>query len=158
MSKNLNLCQFIGRFGNDPEIKYMPSGDAVANFSIACGDDYKDKQGNKVEQTNWINIVAFGRLAEIIGEYGKKGSKIYVSGKQRTRKWQAQDGSDRYTTEIVANYLEMLGGKQDQSTDSNQTPKSNPHSSKGQPEPYPMEAFDDDIPFFNPYKYIEYVV
>ncbi len=104
MSKDLNLCQFIGRIGKDIELKYMPNGDAVANFSIACGDDYKDKQtGQKVEQTNWINVVAFRRLAEILGEYCNKGDQVYISGKQRTRKYQAQDGSDRYSTEIVAN-------------------------------------------------------
>ncbi len=110
MSKDLNLCQFIGRIGKDIELKYMPNGDAVANFSIACGDDYKDKQtGQKVEQTNWINVVAFRRLAEILGEYCNKGDQVYISGKQRTRKYQAQDGSDRYSTEIVANEMQMLG-------------------------------------------------
>ena len=115
MSKDLNRGDFIGRLGRDPESRFMPSGGAVANFSIACGDDYRDKQtGQKVEQVNWINIVAFGRLAEIVGEYLKKGSKVYVSGKQVTRKWQDKTtGADRYTTEIVASEMQMLDSRGD---------------------------------------------
>lgn len=109
MSKDLNLCQFIGRMGNDPDIRVTQSGITTASFDLACGDDYKDKTtGQKVEQTNWIRCVAFGRLAEIIKDYTHKGSKVYVSGKQSTRKWQDQNGQDRYTTEIVANELQML--------------------------------------------------
>ena len=99
MSKDLNLCQFIGRLGKDPEVRYTPDGKAVANFSIACSDDYKAKSGEKIEQTNWIKIVAWGRLAEICGEYLKKGSQVYIAGKQVTRKWQDKDGNDRYSTE-----------------------------------------------------------
>ena len=115
MSKDLNQANFIGRLGRDPETRFMPSGGEVANFSIACGDDYRDKKtGQKVEQVNWINIVAFGRLAEIVGEYLKKGSKVYVSGKQVTRKWQDKTtGADRYTTEIVAGDLQMLDSRGD---------------------------------------------
>ena len=114
MSKDLNQCNFIGRLGRDPDVKFMSSGKAVVNFSIACGDDYKDKQsGQKVEKTNWINVVAFDRLAEVIGEYLKKGSKVYVTGKQVTRKWQDNTGADRYTTEIVANDMQMLDSRQD---------------------------------------------
>lgn len=142
MSKDLNLCQFIGRLGQDVELKYMPSGGAVANLSIACGDDYKDKNsGEKVEKTNWIRIVMFGRLAEIAGEYLRKGSQIYVSGKQVTRKWQDKSGKDQYTTEIVANEMQMLGGKGERSGggQDNREPISN--DSGGDP------AFDDDIPF-----------
>lgn len=112
MSRDLNLCQFIGRLGKDPEIRYMPNGNAVANFSIACGDDYKDKNtGQNVEQTNWVNVVIFGRLAEIVQQYVHRSSKIYISGKQVTRKWQDQSGQDRYTTEIVAENMQMLDGK-----------------------------------------------
>lgn len=159
MSKDLNLCQFIGRLGSDPEIRFTSSGSATANMSIACSDDYKDKQGNKVEQTNWIKVVAFGRLAEIIQEYVKKGSQVYISGKQITRKWQAQDGTDRYTTEIVASELQMLGGRA-QSNDSQMTnandggayshsqangPASN-QGSAATPQAAP-EQFDDSIPF-----------
>ena len=115
MSKDLNQCNFIGRLGRDPEAKAMPSGDSVANFSIACGDDYKDKKsGQKVEQANWVNIVVFGRLAEIVGQHLKKGSRVYVSGKQVTRKWQDKNtGADRYTTEIVANEMQMLDSRVD---------------------------------------------
>lgn len=112
MSKDLNLCQFIGRLGQDVELRYMPNGNAVANFSIACGDDYKDKNtGEKVERTNWIRIQMFGRLAEVASEFLRKGSQVYVSGKQVTRKWQDKNGQDRYTTEIVASEMQMLGGK-----------------------------------------------
>lgn len=133
MSKDLNLCQFIGRLGQDPEVKYTPSGTAVANLSIACGDDYKDKDGQKVQQTNWIRVVMWGRLAEIAGEYLSKGSQVYISGKQVTRKWQDKEGRDQYTTEVVANNLQMLGSK------------GGDHS---QPEPAAeRDDFDDDIPF-----------
>jgi len=112
MSKDLNHCTFIGRLGNDPDIKYTASGGAIANISIACSDDYKDKKsGEKVEQTNWIRVVAFGRLAEIMGEYLRKGSQVYVSGKQVTRKWDNKEGQTQYTTEIVADNMQMLGGK-----------------------------------------------
>ena len=83
MSKDLNSCNFIGRLGRDPEVKYANSGAAIVNFSIACGDDYKDKSGQKVEQTNWINVVAFGKLAEIIGQWVKKGSQVYISQTQQ---------------------------------------------------------------------------
>jgi len=151
MSKDLNLCQFIGRLGRDPEIRYTADSKAIASLNLACGDDYKDKQGNNVEQTNWIKVVAFGRLAEIIGEYVSKGSLIYVSGKQVTRKWQDKDGQDRYSTEVVADKMQMLGGK-------GEGPGSAPRSSQGQSNQAPQSNqsqapqnqapdFDDDIPF-----------
>ena len=112
MSKDLNKWMGIGRLGKDPELKYMPSGGAVTNISIACGADYKDKNtGQKVEVTEWVNIVFFNKLAEIVGEYLKKGSQVYVEGSLRTRKWQDQSGADRYTTEIVASEMQMLGGR-----------------------------------------------
>lgn len=110
MAKDLNLCQFIGRLGKDPEIRYSNDGKAISNLSLACSDDYKDSSGNKVEQTNWIRVVAFGRLAEIIGEYVRKGSQIYVSGKQVTRKYQDKNGQDKFVTEIISSELQMLGG------------------------------------------------
>ena len=113
MSKDLNKCFFIGRLGKAPEIKYLPNGDAVANFSIACGDDYKRKDGQKVEKTNWITVVAYRRLAEIIGEYLDKGSKIHIEGKQQTRKWQDQNGQDRYSTEIIISDMQMLDSRGD---------------------------------------------
>lgn len=112
MSKDLNLCQFIGRLGKDPEMRYTPAGAAVANFSIASSEQWKDKQsGEKQERTEWVRIVAFNRLAEVIGEYLKKGSKIYISGRMQTRKWQDDSGADRYSTEIVANNMQMLDTK-----------------------------------------------
>lgn len=140
MSKDLNLWQGIGRLGADIELKYMPSGTAVANFSIACGDDYKDKNtGEKVEQTNWVNIVMYGRTAEVAAEYLRKGSQVYISGKQVTRKWQTKEGQDRYTTEIVSNNMQMLGSKGES------------HSQERQQAPAqsapPERDFDDDIPF-----------
>ncbi len=147
MARSLNLCQFIGNLGQEPEIRNLPSGNAVANFSIAVADDYKDKNtGQKVEQTEWVRCTAFGKLAEIIGEYVKKGSKVYVSGKMKTRKWQDKDGQDKYTTEITVNDLQMLDSRQGgQSTAPQQ---SAPPSQQQQPQ-NGGGAFDpdDDIPF-----------
>ena len=140
MSKDLNLCQFIGRLGKEPTIRYTSGGKAIASVAIACSDDYKVKQGNKVEQTNWINIVAFDKLAEIIERYVNKGSQVYVSGKFTVRKWQDSSANDRYTTEIVANDLQMLGGKQQQNN-AGQVP-----AQQNQPQNQ-FDDFDDDIPF-----------
>ena len=133
MSKDLNQCNFIGRLGKEVELRYTASGSAVANFSIACGDDYKDKSGNKVEQTNWVNVVIFGKLADIAGQYLEKGKLVFISGKQVTRKWQDQAGNDRYSTEIVANELQMLGGKSEVQS-----------SQPRQPTPTPTTAPNDD--------------
>jgi len=110
----LNRCDFIGRVGRDVECRYTQSGDAVANVSIACSEQWKDKQGQKQERTEWIKVTFFGKLAEIVNQYVTKGSLIYVSGKMITRKWQDRDGNDRYTTEIRASEMKMLGGKSDQ--------------------------------------------
>lgn len=109
---DLNLCQFIGRMGNPAEVKYMPNGKAVANFSIACNKSWKDQQGKKQERVEWVRCTAYGKLAEIIGEYTGKGSQIYVSGSMATRKWQDQQGQDRYTTEIIVDQMQMLGGRE----------------------------------------------
>lgn len=126
MSKDLNQCNFLGRLGKDPESRSTQSGSSVTNFSLACSDDYKDKNsGAKVEQTNWINVVAFGRLGEICGEYLKKGSRAYISGKQVTRKWQDNEGNDRYSTEIIANEMIMLDSKGEQSQDRPTQPQRN---------------------------------
>lgn len=111
MANDLNQCQFIGRLGQDPEMRYMPSGDAVASFSVACGEKWKDKQGQPQERTEWVNCTAFGKLAEIIGEYLKKGSQVFVSGKMKTEKYQAQDGTDRYSTKIIVQNMQMLGSR-----------------------------------------------
>jgi single-strand DNA-binding protein len=109
--KDLNQCNFIGRLGQDVELKYTASGSAVANLSLACQDDYNDKaSGNKIEATNWIRVVMFGKLAEITNQYAGKGSKIFVSGKQVTRTWD-KNGTTMYTTEIVANEMQLLDPK-----------------------------------------------
>lgn len=132
---NLNQCQFIGNLGKDPEAKSLPSGDPVSNFSIACGWKSGDKEG-----TEWINIVVFGKLAGICNQYLRKGSKIYVSGKMRTRKWQDQNGNDRYTTEIIAHNMEML----------NKVEQSHPAPQAQQPTqqaPAQNNEFEDDLPF-----------
>ena len=145
MSKDLNQCNFIGRLGKDPDIKYMPNGNAVVNFSLACGDDYKDKNtGEKRERTNWINVVIFGKLAEIVGEYCEKGSKVFVSGKQTTRKWQDQTGADRYSTEIVASDLQMLDSPT-AGAQQNKPAQSQHDSDKANG--YQPDDFDDDIPW-----------
>jgi single-strand DNA-binding protein len=112
MARGINKVILVGNLGNDPEVKYMPSGSAVANVSIATTDRWKDKQsGEMQDRTEWHRVVFFGRLAEIAGEYLRKGSQVYVEGRLQTRKWQTQEGQDRYTTEIVANEMQMLGGR-----------------------------------------------
>jgi single-strand DNA-binding protein len=148
MANDLNLCQFIGRLGNPPEMKYLPNGDAVASFSIAVGSSWKDNQGQKQEATEWVRLSAFGKLAEIIGQYCGKGSRVYVSGKLKTRKWQDQSGADRYSTEIVANELQLLDGKDDRPAQPAQQaqPVQRQRAPQAAPPP-PMDQFDDDIPF-----------
>ena len=112
MARGINKVILIGNLGADPEVRYMPSGGAVANVSLATSESWKDKTtGEPQERTEWHRVVFFNRLAEIVGEYVKKGSKIYVEGSLRTRKGQGQDGQDRWTTEIVANEMQMLGGR-----------------------------------------------
>lgn len=120
MSRGINKVILVGNLGQDPEVRYMPSGGAVANISIATSESWKDKQtGQPVDKTEWHRIVFFNRLAEIAGEYLKKGSQVYVEGKLQTRKWQDQAGVDRYSTEVVASELQMLGGRQGQGDNSN---------------------------------------
>jgi len=150
MARGLNKVMIIGNLGQDPEIRYMPSGDAVANISVATDESYKDKQGQKVEKTEWHRVSMFGKLAEIAGQYLRKGSKVYVEGKLETRKWQAQDGSDRYSTDIKAFSMQMLDSKGTDSAgaQAQQTkpePAQEPAPSGGMPEP--VDDFDDDIPF-----------
>jgi single-strand DNA-binding protein len=110
--KGVNKVILVGNLGNDPEVKYMPNGNAVANLSIATSESWKDQQGQMQERTEWHRLVAYRKTAEIIGEYCRKGSQIYIEGKLQTRKWQDQDGNDRYTTEVVINEMQMLGGRQ----------------------------------------------
>ena len=113
MSKGINKVILIGNLGADPEVRYMPSGSSVANISLATNDSWKDKQtGELQERTEWHKVCLFDKLAQIAGEYLKKGSKIYIEGSIRTRKWQDQSGNDRYTTEIVANTMQMLDSKE----------------------------------------------
>lgn len=111
---SVNLCTFIGYMAADPETRAMPNGDTVANFRIACGESWKDKQtGERKEKTEWVSCVAWRKLAEIIGEYGRKGMQVYVAGKFTTRKWQDKQGNDRWTTEILVDTFTMLGKKSD---------------------------------------------
>ena len=146
MSKGVNKCILIGNLGKDPSTRYMPNGGAVTNITVATSETWKDKQsGQDQERTEWHNVVFFNRLAEIAGEYLKKGSKCYIEGSLKTRKYQAKDGSDRYTTEIIASEMQMLDSK----TSGTQQPQGyqnqdNPTYGQAMPEAH---AFDDIIPF-----------
>lgn len=168
---SVNKVILVGNLGRDPEIRYAPSGDAICNVSIATTDTWKDKQtGEKKEATEWHRVVFFGKLAEIVGQYLKKGRAIYVEGQLRTRKWQDQNGQDRYTTEIRATEMQMLGGRDsgggggDAPMDDggyDQRPASRPAPQQQRPQqggggnkPAPAGGsgggfgdFDDDIPF-----------
>lgn len=111
MANDLNKCMFIGRLGNDPEVRYMPNGNAVASFSIACGEKWKDQQGQVQERTEWVNCTAFGKLAEIVGEYLRKGSKVFIEGKMKTEKYTDNNGVEKYSTKIIVNNMQMLDSK-----------------------------------------------
>ena len=110
MANDLNRCEFIGRLGKDPEVRFSANGDALCTFSIGVGSKYQEK-----ETTEWVRIVAFKKLAAICGDYLKKGSQVYIAGRMVTRKWQNKDGVDQYTTEVFADQMQMLGGKPEQS-------------------------------------------
>lgn len=141
MAKGINKAIIVGHCGKDPEIRYTPSGAAVTTISVATTESWKDKDGNKQEKTEWHRVVFFGRLAEIAGEYLRKGSQVYVEGKLRTNKWQDQSGQDRYTTEILANEMQMLGGNQ------SRTNQETPNASENQLSDN-LSTFDEDsIPF-----------
>ncbi|HED16063.1 MAG TPA: single-stranded DNA-binding protein [Gammaproteobacteria bacterium] len=150
MARGVNKVILVGNLGKDPEIRYMPSGGAAANITIATSESWKDKQtGEQKERTEWHRVVFFGRLAEIVGEYLKKGSQVYVEGSLRTNKWQDKSGNDRYTTEIIANEMQMLGSRSGGST-SYQPDNSAPQSqsqSQSAPAATAPDTFDDDIPF-----------
>lgn len=133
---SINKVILIGNLGKDPEMRYTANGSAVANFSVATTDKWTDKSGEKVEQTEWHKIVAFGRIAEICGEYLTKGRSVYIEGKLQTRKWEDRDGNERYTTEVVAREMKMLGGK---------GPR--PHASVENDQGYQADPPDGDIPF-----------
>lgn len=135
---SVNRVEILGQLGRDPELAYMPSGDAVANLSVATTEQWKDKNGEKKSQTEWHRIVFFGRQAEICGEYLKKGSSVFVEGKLTTRKWKDKNGDDKYTTEIRGERLHMLGGKKPNSAERTET--------KGRGESG-VDDLDDDLPF-----------
>lgn len=147
---SLNKCLFIGNLTADPEIRTMPNGEQVANFSIALNERYKAKDGNIVENVEYVRIVLYRRLAEIAGQYLSKGSQVYIEGRLKTRKWQDNNGQDRYTTEIQGDNLQMLGGR-NQDAAQNQPPKQQDKQQKAQSNPQqlepPVDAFDDNIPF-----------
>lgn len=147
MARGVNKVILVGNLGRDPEVRYSPNGGAVANITVATSDSWKDKNtGEQQEKTEWHRVVFFRRLAEIAGEYLKKGSKVYIEGKLQTRKWQDKDGNDRYTTEIVANEMQMLDSRGGGSTEYNQG-SSGGFSQPQASEPVPAGDFDDDIPF-----------
>lgn len=156
---SVNKVILVGNIGRDPEMRYMPSGDALASFSVATTDSWKDKNGQKQERTEWHRISMFGKLAEIAGEYLKKGSSVYIEGRLQTRKWQDKEGNERQTTEIVADRMQMLGGRsgggsyeamddeaaaprQSAPSPSNAAPRQAPSKPAGN-----FDDFEDDIPF-----------
>lgn len=149
---SVNKVILVGNLGRDPEIRYMPSGDAIANFSIATTDTWKDKNGDKQERTEWHRVAMFGKLAGIAGEYLKKGSQVYIEGRLQTRKWQDKEGVDRYTTEIVADRMQMLGGRGGSDSGRQPPPPAEPRSSPVEPATRAVEGggfgdLEDDIPF-----------
>lgn len=147
MSKDLNKCLFIGRLGQDVDLRYTPTGTACANISLAVGNDYKDKSGKKVEQTEWVKIAAFDKLAEIMHEYLKKGSLIYIEGKMKTRSYE-KDGVKCYSTEIIADQMQMLGGKDDaQKQEPRQESKPAQNHKASHQDHAAQNDFEDDIPF-----------
>ena len=144
MARGVNKVILIGNLGRDPEVRYSPNGGAIANITLATSEAWKDKNtGEQVEKTEWHRVVFFRRLAEIAGEYLKKGSKVYIEGKLQTRKWQDKDGNDRYTTEIVANEMQMLDSRGGSASYNQEEPA----MASSQQESMPTGDFDDDIPF-----------
>ena len=153
MARGVNKVILVGNLGKDPEVRYMPNGNAVANITLATTESWKDKQsGEQQEKTEWHRIVMFRRLGEIAGEYLKKGSQVYIEGKLQTRKWQDNSGNDRYTTEIVASEMQMLGGRGGGGSAGFPGDSAPAQAASGQSAPAPAPAaaggdFDDDIPF-----------
>ena len=142
---SVNKVTIIGNLGKDPELKFMPNGDAVCNFSVATTDSWKDKAGEKQERTEWHNIVMYRKVAEIAGEYLKQGSSVYLEGRLQTRKWQTKEGQDRYTTEVVAESMQMLG-KKSEGEQTNSKPAAQSEIGKNMPI-MPIDMIDDDVPF-----------
>lgn len=157
MARGINKVILVGNVGVDPDVRYMPNGNAVTTLSVATSETWKDKQtGDKQERTEWHRVVCFNRLGEIAGEYVRKGSKLYVEGSLRTRKWQDQQGQDRYTTEIVATDIQMLDSKGSGSSSYDEMPSPPMHQQQqpaarkpqsAQPAQDPFDGLDDDIPF-----------
>jgi single-strand DNA-binding protein len=144
MARGINKVIIVGNLGADPETRYMPSGSAVTNLSVATSETWKDKQtGEQKERTEWHKVAMFNRLAEIAAEYLRKGSQVYIEGKLRTRKWQDRDGNDRWTTEIVADEMQMLGGR----GAGGSAPMSSDRGPSSGPPQGPPDDFEDDIPF-----------
>lgn len=155
----VNKVIIIGHLGKDPEMRYLPDGTAVASMSLATSEQFKDRDGNKQERTEWHRISIFGRPAEVAGEYLRKGSQAYVEGRLQTRKWTDKDGQDRYTTEIICSRLQLLGSRnagtdnpdagrpRDGNADANAYRRASGASSQAQSQPSDEEFFEDDIPF-----------
>jgi single-strand DNA-binding protein len=151
---SVNKVILVGNLGKDPETRYAPSGDAIVNITLATTDSWKDKaSGDKKEATEWHRVVFFGKLAEIAGQYLKKGRQVYVEGSLRTRKWQGQDGQDRYTTEIVANEMKMLGSREGmgdtgpRDSGGGGRPAARPAAQNSSPASSSFNDVEDDIPF-----------
>lgn len=150
---SVNKVILVGNLGKDPEVRYMPDGGAVANISLATSSSWKDKNtGEKREETEWHRVVMYGRLAEIAGEYCKKGRSVYIEGKLKTRKWQDQSGVDKYTTEIIADQIQLLGGRDSaENTERQEQPRKSSATPKAQPAqkstPQSVADLEDDIPF-----------
>ncbi len=157
MARGINKVILVGNLGKDPETRYMPNGKPVTNFSIATSESWTDRQsGDKQERTEWHNIVMFEKLAEIAAEYLRKGSQVYIEGSLRTRKWQDKEGKDRYTTEIVARDMQMLGGRGGAAGggmggggggESQSRSRPTAVEERGAPSGADEGGFDDDIPF-----------
>ena len=157
-SRGVNKVILVGNLGNDPEVKHLPSGSAIANITVATSEEWRDKAtGEKKESVEWHRVVLFGKLAEVAGEYLRKGSQVYIEGQLRTRKWSDNSGVEKYTTEIVVGMngvMQMLGGKQEGKPQKQsgwgqpQQPKPQQQSKPSSPQPNePPKDFDDDIPF-----------
>jgi len=161
MARGVNKVILVGNVGGDPETRYLPNGNAVTNITLATSDSWKDKQtGQLQERTEWHRVVFFGKVAEIAGEYLRKGSQVYVEGRLQTRKWQDQSGQDRYTTEIVVDMngtMQLLGGRGNAGDDAPRAPRAPREPQQAQSRPAPQQpaaqpapdydSFDDDIPF-----------
>jgi len=164
MARGVNKVILVGTCGQDPEVRYLPNGNAVTNLSLATSEQWTDKQtGQKVEKTEWHRVSLFGKVAEIAGEYLRKGSQVYIEGKLQTREWE-KDGIKRYTTEIVVDMqgtMQLLGGRPQNQDNTNQAPR--PQQQRPQQRPAPQQAapqplpaydpMDDDIPFMDPYRF-----